>query len=1047
MKLLDLEFELLRNISKISLTRGKNIIANKKLVRFNGKKIESSYNIYGKIKDGKIKEYNPHLRLDLKTGKVTLAKCECHKEKYEESLDSIVICEHLVAIILTFFHQLKKKNSKATEDSKSENIKYTIDEKSNKELLEIDVVLNEVKDQSKDYFEVNFFIGNKIKYPVNINDFINSYINKENFYIAKGLIYCEKNHYFNEKDSELIEFLEEYMSICKAELCGGNIKIFPQNIRRFLKLICHKKIKFKFNYQNYLCDIKTCNMPVSFTIKKVKENYVITTKKVFPIPLNKKMNSFIYDRDIYISPSYQLKTYVRFYDDLKKYGKIILQKDSSIADVNNIIKALETISNELSIEDEIIDDLDELIKFKFDFKNNMEKIIKVKIMREDLTLDYTHENINHNYIIKRSKKVRNIESEMNKSRFFYKNGEFIFQGTDDEYYEFLKNGIDKIKDLGEVFDFKKEKAFILFNGSFIKYELNKNDNNYTNFKFSLNDFSNNDLNKMYVAWKDKKSYIKLSDDSFVNLEDDDMRKFFKIVESLNIDLDKNNNSYVIENSKLYYLNDRLNNKSDNVIGKNILKEFVNKLECINEKSISIPTNLNAKLREYQVSGYKWLKNLSRLGFGGILADEMGLGKTIQIISFILSEPNKKSMVITPTSLIYNWDAEFKKFAPDLKIGIIHGDLKSRSKVLNDLEKYDVLITTYGTLRNDYLLYESKIFDFLIIDEAQNINNPKAKVTEAVKSINSKIKFALTGTPIENTLKDLWSIFDFIMPGYLFNKEEFSKKFIMNSEDARKELKIMISPYVLRRLKKDVIKELPSKIENKFFVEMTKNQKKLYKLYVKDIQDKLKQIGSKNDRITIFSYLTRLRQLCLDPSIIIENYDGGSGKINVAKDLIKKSINNNHKILLFSQFTSALSKICIELDEEKISYLYLDGSTSSKERIKLADEFNNNEDIKIFLISLKAGGTGLNLTAADMVIHFDPWWNPAIEDQATDRAHRIGQKKVVQVIKLITKESIEEKILLLQEDKKALIEDVITGELKEESLIKKIDKEELLDLLK
>ncbi|WP_252229111.1 SNF2-related protein [Clostridium sp. ZBS15] len=1048
MKLLDLESQLLKSISKISLTKGKDIITDKKLVRLNGKKIESLYNIYGKIKDDKLKEYNPHLRLDLKNGKVTLAKCECHKEKYDEDLDGIVICEHLVAIILTFFDQVKKQSNKnKIENVKKENVKYILDEKNNKELLAIDVVLNEVKDKNEDYFEASFLIGSKTKYLVNMKEFISSYIKKENFYIAKGLIYSHKKYYFNEDDEELIEFLEEYLSICRLELNTGNIKIFPQNIRRFLNLINKKKIKFKYNYQNYLCDIKTTNLPISFTFKKLKEDYVLKTKKVFPIPLNKKMNAFLYDRNIYISPIKHLQSYIKFYEDLKEYGKIILSKDTYIEDINKIIEVLNEISDDINIEQDIIDDLDKLISFKFNLINrNNDRIIKVKIIRENLELDYNHDNINSNFIIKRSRKVRNIESEMNKFRFFYSSGDFIFQGNDDEYYEFLKNGINKIKKIGKVSDLKDEKLFTLFNGSFINYDLNKNKEGI-DFSFSLSDFSNNDLNAIYLAWKEKKSYIKLNDESFVNLEDGDMINFLRIIENLNIDIMSENNSYIVDNNKLYYLNEKLNSKKYNVNGVEVFKEALNTLGNLDDEKIFIPSNLNATLRGYQVKGYRWLKNLSKLGFGGILADEMGLGKTIQIISFLLSEPNRKAFVITPTSLIYNWDEEFKKFAPGLKVGIIHGDLKARNKVLDDIEKYDLIITTYGTLRNDYLKYESMKFDYLIIDEAQNINNPKAKVTEVVKGIKAKVRFALTGTPVENNLLDLWSLFDFIMPGYLFSKDEFSKKFTNNDEKSKEELRIMINPYILRRLKKDVIKELPNKIEDKFFVEMTKNQKKIYKMYVKDTQDKLKQIDSRNNRMAIFAYLTRLRQLCLDPSIIVEDYDGGSGKINVAKELIKKSIKNNHKILLFSQFTSVLHKVCDELKGEQISYLYLDGSTPSKERIRLTHEFNNNEDIKIFLISLKAGGTGLNLTSADMVIHFDPWWNPAIEDQATDRAHRIGQKNVVQVIKLITKESIEEKILLLQDDKKALIEDVITGELKEEGLFNKLNKYELLDLFK
>lgn len=1049
LKLLDLEFKLLRGLSKISLTRGKNIITDNKLVRLNGKKIEDSYNIYGKIKDDKLKEYNPHLRFNLKNGKVTLAKCECHEEKYDEDLGRMVICEHLVAIILTFFDKIKKQSNKDNiENVKKETVKYILDEKSNKELLDIDVVLNEVKDKNGDYFEANFFIGSKIKYLVNIKEFISNYIKKENFYIAKGFIYSYKKYYFNEDDEELIEFLEEYLSICRLELNTGNIKIFPQNIRRFLSFIQKKKIKFKYNYQNYLCDIKTTDLPISFTFKKIKEDYVLSTKKVFPIPLNKKMNVFLYGRNIYISSIKHLQSYIKFYEDLKEYGKIIFSKDTCIKDINKVIEVLNEISNDINIEQDIIDDLDKLISFKFKLTNiKNHRIIKVKIIRGNLELEYTNDNINSNYIIKRSRKVRNIESEMNKLRFFYNDGDFIFQGNDDEYYEFLKNGINNIKKMGEVNNFKEEKAFTLFDGSFLHYNLKSNNEEHTSFMFSLSDFSSSDLNKLYIGWKEKKSYIKLNDDSFVNLEDEDMTNFFKIVENLNLDIMSENNSYIVENNKLYYLNEKLNSKKYNVNGVEIFKEALNKLENLDDEKIFIPSNLNATLREYQVKGYRWLKNLSKLGFGGILADEMGLGKTIQIISFLLSEPNKKAFVITPTSLIYNWDEEFKKFAPSLKVGIIHGDLKARNKVLDDIEKYDLIITTYGTLRNDYLKYENIKFNYLIIDEAQNISNPKAKVTEVVKGIKANIRFALTGTPIENNLIDLWSLFDFIMPGYLFSKDEFSKKFTNNDEKSKQELRIMINPYILRRLKKDVIKELPNKIEDRFFVEMTKNQKKMYKIYVKDIQDKLKQIDSRNNRIAIFAYLTRLRQLCLDPSIIVEDYDGGSGKINVAKELIKKSIKNNHKILLFSQFTSVLHKVCDELKGEQISCLYLDGSMPSKERIRLAHEFNNNEDIKIFLISLKAGGTGLNLTSADMVIHFDPWWNPAIEDQATDRAHRIGQKNVVRVIKLITKESIEEKILLLQEDKKALIEDVITGELKEDGLINKLSRDELLELLK
>ncbi|SFD42022.1 DEAD/DEAH box helicase [Clostridium uliginosum] len=1060
MKVSDLEFKLLKDISKISLINGKKILDNNRIIRVSGKKIDGLYNIYGKIKgDNKSSTYNPHLRIDLKNGNVLLAKCECHDFDLDNPIKEIFLCEHLASIMMRFFNEAKKQIKSKKESIKTQNedddlrndkiiLNNIISENRDKNLLEIDVFLKEVKDNNSSYFEASFFIGNKTKHLVNIKEFIDRFINGENFYIVKGLIYTPKNYFFSQADETLLNFIEEYLSICRQELKGGSIRIFPQNLRNFLNIINIKKIKFKYEYQTYLCEIKTQNMPVSFTLKKLRDDYILRTKKNFPMPLNGKMNAFLYDREIYIPPMNQVKKYSKLYKELKDNGEIKFLKDIKSKKLNALIYTLYDISDELTIEQDIIDDLDELLRFKFNFFKIQDKsICEVKVIQDEKEIDYSDEILEFDIVLKRSKKFHSIESELNKHRFFYRNKRFVFQGDDNEYYNFLKYGIHKLKQLGEVSTLKKEKAFKLYDGSLINYSLNRDEKERVDFSFLLDDLNKEDLSLIYDAWKEKKTYIKLNDESFVNLEDEDMIRFLRIIENLNIDIKSENNSYVIDENKIYYLNDKLSKDKLSVNGREVFNEVLSKLENINNNEFVVPKNLKTNLRDYQIKGYNWLKTLSYLGFGGILADEMGLGKTVQIIAFLLSEENKKSLVITPTSLIYNWYEEFHKFAPSLKIGIVHGNSKERGNILNKVNEYDVVLTTYGTLRNDISKYQDIIFNNVIIDEAQNINNPKAKITEVVKSINSKIKFALTGTPVENNLIDLWSLFDFIIPGYLCNKDVFSKRFTGKDENSKQDLRTMINPYIIRRLKKDVVKELPDKIENKFFVEMTTNQKKLYKTYIKDIQGKLKQSENSNNKITIFSYLTRLRQICLDPSLIIEDYDGGSGKINIAKDLIKKGIESKHKILLFSQFTSVLHKIYKELESEGIPYFYLDGSTPSKDRIKLVEEFNNNKDIQIFLISLKAGGTGLNLTCADMVIHFDPWWNPAIEDQATDRAHRIGQRNVVQVIKLITKGSIEEKILLLQEDKKALIEDVITGELKEDKLFNKLNKDELLDLFK
>ena len=438
-----------------------------------------------------------------------------------------------------------------------------------------------------------------------------------------------------------------------------------------------------------------------------------------------------------------------------------------------------------------------------------------------------------------------------------------------------------------------------------------------------------------------------------------------------------------------------------------------------------------------------------MGFGGILADEMGLGKTIQIISFLLSqkelEEKKQSLIVAPTSLLYNWKAEFEKFAPQINIGIIHGSKSNRFKVINNINEYDVLLTTYGTIKNDIDFYENKIFDYCIIDEAQNIKNPKSQNTKVIKKINAKIKFALTGTPIENSLIELWSIFDFIMPGYLFDELVFKEKFVNSTKEKIEELKLLINPFILRRLKKDVILELPEKIERKYYVQMTPEQKLAYKNCMKDVKLKLKQ--GEEDKIAIFSYLTRLRQICLDPSLVNKEYKGKSGKFMVATDVINDVITNGYKILVFSQFTSVLKKLNEELISKKIKSKYLDGSITAKERLKLVEEFNESIEPQVFLISLKAGGTGLNLTSAKFVMHMDPWWNPAIEDQATDRAHRIGQKDIVEVIKLIAKDTIEENIIKLQEDKREIVNSVISDESLNINNISKLTNEEILDLFK
>ena len=584
---------------------------------------------------------------------------------------------------------------------------------------------------------------------------------------------------------------------------------------------------------------------------------------------------------------------------------------------------------------------------------------------------------------------------------------------------------------------KKQEGKIV--NSKVSIEVVNISKNYIGIDLSFSGIDKSEYQSIFNSYKENKKMHRLKNGNYLDLRDDNISKALELIESLGINDGINN--IKISSSKAMYI-DKILKENDYKFVKcdNYIESIIQRYNQISKKNYEVPNHLNAKLRDYQVEGYKFLNTLSDFRFGGILADEMGLGKTIQVITFLLSKQNKKSIVIAPTALIYNWKNEIEKFAPTLKVGLAYKDTKLRQNILEEVNKYDVILTTYGTLKNDIEKYEQISFDFCIIDEAQYIKNPISTNSKVVKKINAKVRFALTGTPIENNLLELWSIFDFIMPGYLYDKSKFQSIFINNHKN-NSLLKSMVAPFMLRRTKKQVLKELPKKIEQKIFIELTQEHRKVYNAYIKVIKNKIKELNL--DKITVFSYLTKLRQLCLVPNLMVKNYNGKSTKLLVTLNILEQS--KDKKVLIFSQFTKVLKEIGSELEKNNISYSYLDGSTKAQDRLKLVEEFNTTDKNKVFLISLKAGGTGLNLTSASIVIHFDPWWNPAVEDQASDRAHRIGQKESVNVIKLVTKGTIEEKVIELQESKKELINEILDGNLENSNILKNLSSEEIIDL--
>ena len=629
----------------------------------------------------------------------------------------------------------------------------------------------------------------------------------------------------------------------------------------------------------------------------------------------------------------------------------------------------------------------------------------------------------------------------------------LVQADEEKSYDFLTEALPELSQIAdvyysEVFHKKPVQAMAKVTAG-----VSVNDMNLLEVSLKNQDFDFDELLDILASYRLKRRYHRLKDGTFVTLGEQQLGALADFVESAGIEK-TGSETVELPLSKAMYI-DALAREDEGLRLERSkkFKEVVRDIRNPADADVDVPESLKGVLRDYQVTGFAWLSMLSAYGLGGILADDMGLGKTLQVIAFLLAHRDAAAppaLVVAPTSLMYNWMDEIQRFAPELRAAAIAGSKAEREAALAEDAGFDVIVTTYNMLKRDIALYEQQTFRYCFLDEAQHIKNPGTQNAKAVKRLRTGGYFALTGTPIENTLTELWSIFDFLMPGYLSSHKVFKQRFeipIVRAQDehALKNLNRHVAPFILRRMKKDVLRELPDKVEGKMINEMTKKQAKVYAAYFvqgqKEFAAELKAHGFAGSRIKILAILTRLRQIACDPSLFLEGYDGGSGKLDMLEEVVQEAVMGGHRILIFSQFTTMLRRIAERLDLLDLDYEYLDGQTPALERIRLVKDFNAGSQ-PVFLISLKAGGTGLNLTGADMVIHYDPWWNPAVEDQATDRAYRIGQKNNVQVLKFITKDTIEEKIFALQEKKKALIDQMIQPG---ENFLSKLSEAEIRDL--
>ena len=621
------------------------------------------------------------------------------------------------------------------------------------------------------------------------------------------------------------------------------------------------------------------------------------------------------------------------------------------------------------------------------------------------------------------------------------NSILVGKREEEQVFEFLSYGLQELMDVAEVraterFKRLRVRKSVVFSVG-VAVESNLMDLSVLSEELSEEEL----LDALYM-YRQKHRYMRLKNGDFLKLDQNEtIAQLSRMLETLRIPLKEFvKGKMQIPAYRALYLDKMLESAQDIYARRDShFRKLVKEFKAVEDADYEIPEGLHGVLRKYQEVGYRWLRTLDHYGFGGILADEMGLGKTLQVITVMLAvcqEEKEKnpSLVVCPASLVYNWGEELHRFAPELKVALLAGTQKERAVMLEGYQEADVLVTSYDLLKRDIAEYDGKTFRFQIIDEAQYIKNHGTAAAKSVKLIKAQTKFALTGTPIENRLSELWSIFDYLMPGFLYEYETFRTNMETpivkhQEEEVQAQLRRMVTPFILRRKKEDVLADLPEKLEEIRYAKMEKKQQKLYDGQVVKMKSKIAgqdEESFRRSKIEILAELMRIRQICCDPNLIYEDYNGGSAKTDACMELLQSLTDSGHKTLVFSQFTSMLAILEEQLREADIPFFKITGETPKERRINLVKKFNEDET-PVFLISLKAGGTGLNLVGADVVIHFDPWWNLAVQNQATDRAHRIGQTRIVTVYKLIMKDTIEEKIVQMQESKKKLAEDILSGE--------------------
>ena len=966
-------------------------------------------------------------------------------------------CKHIVGSVIKYFDDIFLFDMTNKDDYQLAISKNIIENfykpKSNKirKKIKLEITLSVQENwYQPPYLFVQYRVGESRLYMLKgkYMKFLSAYNSGEDYKIASKFVYSNNDYYFGVEDKKILDFSLRHLQNChdtSGDMVYGNM------LDNFMELLKQKE----FIIDNHIYyGVKEEN-PFDIVLTKENDEYIMQIREFDKYRALMKDYNYIYDdENVYKLSDEMTKLYYMMFKN--EMDSLVFKKEQLEQFSNGI---LSLIQDNVVIADELQDEIviskaKALLYFDF-YYNATECKVKLKYGQKEINLfddvpgisrDKTYES--------------NIFEKLGEYGFTVDEERFILEETDTIGY-FLEYGINELSELYEVFTSKKIQDTKIKADTNARVNFSIGQDNIMKYDFNVSGIDNGELADVLAAVKAKKKYYKLKSGDFLNLENDiELQKFNNLTEDMELaNKDIENGGGEIPKYRAIYFDSLKKSRYKNVITtNNLFDDLISKFKSFKDENINLSKKELGILRDYQLTGVKWLYNLYKCGFGGILADEMGLGKSIQLIYFIKlivqENPKAKILVIAPTSLIYNWKKEFDKFGSELKYKVFAENKEKRLNDLDNIDDLNVLITTYGLVRNDAEKYMEINFDMIAIDEAQNIKNPQAMMTKIIKKLNADAKFALTGTPLENSVMELWSIFDFIMPGYLASYKKFQGLYnIKNVDDESMHkldnLNMQITYFILRRKKKDVVKELPDKIENNIYVDLEQNQKKLYMAQVQKTKDEIDELmrteGFTKARFKILQLLTKLRQICIDPAIAFENYKGGRSKIDELVKIVREAKENGHKVLIFTTYKTALDIVVKKLNNAGISSYYIDGSVPSKKRMELVESFNS-DDTDAFIITLKAGGTGLNLTAATVVIHLDLWWNPQVENQATDRAHRIGQKETVEVIRLIAKGTIEERILELQNKKRKLAEALIEGDMRNQNQFAELTEKEIQHLL-